>query len=573
MAGAIESTDQDAHRKWKHLAAPMYDWMTNHHLVWPGLACRFGKREQTYDGKYNQVIYYSDQVGNDQTASNKLIKQNVDVLEEGYSPMDHVNTWKENQKSPYFGKKKQIIYHPGECNRIIDIKQMDDMVVTHSDCEEVFVWDFNKQPVSTTSSTKQKKAAQRNTPDLRLTGHTLAAPFALSTSAVTPTVASGGEDRTVLLWNLEDYSGGALLGGGGGNGAVAGEALPARSVLRGHTKTITSVAFKPGSDSTLMSTSDDHIIKLWDTRQTDAVTSVAQAAELDVLSLDWSGEEHYVATGADGGKVHVYDVRKMGAAERAAPLLEFQQFTRQLTAVLTVAFSPRHKSWLLSSGNDGRVSVFDTTRAATTADGLPPQLVMQHIGHIGNIMDAQWSPHEDFMAMSVSNDGETYKEGGALQLWRLSWLLTSDFETAEAELRAHQKWLETGKLSDLPQEVHKPPQPPMSTEIPEPAVPVAAPVEPPQQPQQAAPDTAAPNEAMPADAPAEQAADASQAAAAEEPTADAEMAEGGDEGAAEGAAAEQGAAAGEPAAGGDAGAGEAGVAAAAAAEDAEMQDA
>lgn len=28
--------------------------------------------------------------------------------------MDHINTWKENQKSPYFGKKRQIIHHPGE---------------------------------------------------------------------------------------------------------------------------------------------------------------------------------------------------------------------------------------------------------------------------------------------------------------------------------------------------------------------------------------------------------------------------------------------------------------------------
>lgn len=41
MAVPSESTDHDAHRKWKHLAAPMYDWMTNHHLVWPGLACRY----------------------------------------------------------------------------------------------------------------------------------------------------------------------------------------------------------------------------------------------------------------------------------------------------------------------------------------------------------------------------------------------------------------------------------------------------------------------------------------------------------------------------------------------------
>lgn len=32
--------EEDAHRKWKQSAAPMYDWLTNHHLVWPSLACR-----------------------------------------------------------------------------------------------------------------------------------------------------------------------------------------------------------------------------------------------------------------------------------------------------------------------------------------------------------------------------------------------------------------------------------------------------------------------------------------------------------------------------------------------------
>ena len=32
--------EDDAHRTWKRAAAPMYDWLTNHHLVWPSLACR-----------------------------------------------------------------------------------------------------------------------------------------------------------------------------------------------------------------------------------------------------------------------------------------------------------------------------------------------------------------------------------------------------------------------------------------------------------------------------------------------------------------------------------------------------
>lgn len=37
-----DAPDFDAHRKWKKLSAPMYDWMTNHHMTWPGLACRCG---------------------------------------------------------------------------------------------------------------------------------------------------------------------------------------------------------------------------------------------------------------------------------------------------------------------------------------------------------------------------------------------------------------------------------------------------------------------------------------------------------------------------------------------------
>lgn len=100
------------------------------------------------------------------------------------------------------------------------------------------------------------------------------------------------------------------------------------------------------------------------------------------------------------------------------------------------------QSWLSCGGDDGRVSVYDTSRpSGETADKLPAQLVLQHIGHLGNIMDAQWSPHDPFLMMSVSNDGQTYKEGGACQLWRMSWLLTCDVEEAERRLSSYQTWL------------------------------------------------------------------------------------------------------------------------------------
>jgi WD40 repeat protein len=100
------------------------------------------------------------------------------------------------------------------------------------------------------------------------------------------------------------------------------------------------------------------------------------------------------------------------------------------------------QSWLACGGDDGRVSVYDTSRPdAETADGLPAQLVLQHIGHLGNIMDVQWSPHDPFLMMSVSNDGHTYKEGGACQMWRLSWLLHCDIDEAEQRLKGYQEWL------------------------------------------------------------------------------------------------------------------------------------
>ena len=90
MTAAMEDElrpEDDAHRRWKQNAAPMYDWMTNHHLVWPALACRcalpahllctreqaqtqsqcsrrFGEKRKSADdvAKYQQTIFYSEQV-------------------------------------------------------------------------------------------------------------------------------------------------------------------------------------------------------------------------------------------------------------------------------------------------------------------------------------------------------------------------------------------------------------------------------------------------------------------------------------------------------------------------------
>jgi histone-binding protein RBBP4 len=195
-----------------------------------------------------------------------------------------------------------------------------------------------------------------------------------------------------------------------------------------------------------------------------------QVRQEDVLALDWSHDGVYIATGDNKGWMDVYDLRRV-SDNAVRSVFSFSQASPRPKAVIAVTWNPLQPSWVACGGEDGRVSVYDTGRPdKPTADTLPAQLVLQHIGHLGSIMDAQWSPHDPFLMMSVSNDGRTYKEGGACQLWRLSWLLHCDLEQAESKLKRYQKWLESGELEDLPEVVcvdggertppaaHKPPK-------------------------------------------------------------------------------------------------------------------
>jgi histone-binding protein RBBP4 len=441
--------EDDAHRKWKQCATPMYDFMTNHHLIWPALACRFGERTEAPGdaAKYEQTIFYSEQVDKDEKTPNKLIMQTVNIHKASYAPVDHINNWKENQKSPYFSKSaKHVIHHPGECNKIRDIRQHPHMVVTHSDVAEVYLWDFSKQPDNNTGTTGKSKKLVRNVPDLKLVGHKEMAPFALSTSTASPSVASGGEDAVVLVWDLEDQGEGSELN----RSRAQLDTLEPRVKLTGHKAMVSDVCFKPGSDVMLATSADDHVIKVWDVRERSCVQDVQQVRQEDVLALDWSHDGLFLATGDNKGWMDIYDIRKL-SENVVQPMFTFSQASPRPKAVIAVTWNPLQPSWVACGGEDGRVSVYDTSRPdKATADTLPAQLVLQHIGHLGSIMDAQWSPHDPFLMMSVSNDGITYKEGGACQLWRLSWLLHCDLEQAESKLKSYQKWLETGQLSDLP---------------------------------------------------------------------------------------------------------------------------
>lgn len=116
-----------------------------------------------------------------------------------------------------------------------------------------------------------------NLPDLRLIGHEDIAVFPLATSLISPLVASGGNDKLVLIWSVQDAVESLLAeGGGGGQVGKTGEkdskafekspTLKNRTRLTGHTGDVQDVVFQPDSDSRLASVSIDKKLILWDTK-------------------------------------------------------------------------------------------------------------------------------------------------------------------------------------------------------------------------------------------------------------------------------------------------------------------
>jgi hypothetical protein len=38
---SMKKAQEDRYAQWKALVPALYDWLTNHHLMWPSLSCRY----------------------------------------------------------------------------------------------------------------------------------------------------------------------------------------------------------------------------------------------------------------------------------------------------------------------------------------------------------------------------------------------------------------------------------------------------------------------------------------------------------------------------------------------------
>ncbi|PWZ33799.1 WD-40 repeat-containing protein MSI4 [Zea mays] len=419
--GGSRAAVDERYAQWKSLIPVLYDWFANHNLVWPSLSCRAVFVQHSVISPDNSKLminictltafcgghslrklptrivnaftYLNRQT--DGSVPNTLVIANCEVVKPRVAAAEHISQFNEEARSPFVKKYKTIV-HPGEVNRIRELPQNSKIIATHTDSPDVLVWDVEAQP-----NRHAVLGASESRPDLILTGHQENAEFALAMCPAEPYVLSGGKDKFVVLWSIQDHisalgdsSSSPGASGSKQSGKIANEKespkVDPRGIFHGHDSTVEDVQFCPSSAQEFCSVGDDACLILWDARTgTDPAVKVEKAHSGDVHCVDWNPlDVNYILTG------------------------------------LGLQWSPDRASVFGSSAEDGFLNVWDHEKVGKKKNSnVPAGLFFQHAGHRDKIVDFHWNSSDPWTIVSVSDDGESTGGGGTLQIWRMSDLI------------------------------------------------------------------------------------------------------------------------------------------------------
>lgn len=443
-----QPTVDEKYTQWKSLVPVLYDWLANHNLVWPSLSCRWGPQLDQATYKNRQRLYLSEQT--DGSVPNTLVIANCEVVKRRVAAAEHISQFNEEARSPFVKKYKTII-HPGEVNRIRELPQNSKIVATHTDSPDVLIWDVEAQP-----NRHAVLGATNSRPDLILTGHQDNAEFALAMCPIEPYVLSGGKDKSVVLWSIQDHittaaidpatgkstvSGGSIIkkSGDGNDKAADSPTVGPRGIYQGHEDTVEDVAFCPSSAQEFCSVGDDSCLILWDARVgTSPAVKVEKAHDADLHCVDWNPhDDNLILTGSADNSVRMFDRRNLTSNGVGSPVYKFEGHK---AAVLCVQWSPDKSSVFGSSAEDGLLNIWDyekvgkKTDRPTRASTAPAGLFFQHAGHRDKVVDFHWNASDPWTVVSVSDDCDSTGGGGTLQIWRMTDLIYRPEEEVLAEL-------------------------------------------------------------------------------------------------------------------------------------------
>ncbi|CAI5515606.1 unnamed protein product [Closterium sp. Naga37s-1] len=327
--------------------------------------------------------------------------------------------FEEDDPSALVGVLKAV-QHPGEVNRIRELPQFPQILATHTDARDVFIWNMESQDDRRASKGDGAASDKPSVPDLVLRGHTDVAQFALATAASDPFVLSGGTDRHVVLWGLQDHVSKASTDD---SSELAAPVLHCRETFTGHRATVEDVQFSPSDARLFCSVGDDYCLLLWDTRHgTTPVNKACKRAR--------KGRTRWVAgcaVGGGGGEwgEEEQDIPPLPLFTTAQipltslpttiplllsvslpslpPLLPFSQVERAHNADLhCVDWSRLDDNYVLTGSADHSVRLFDR-RKLPTAGHCTPVHTFKH--HLDAVTCVQWHPSARGVFGSAGDDG------------------------------------------------------------------------------------------------------------------------------------------------------------------------
>ncbi|CAI2367505.1 unnamed protein product [Moneuplotes crassus] len=448
---------------WRPLAGIAYDYFYPHSLKWSASCCKWGnviaenetmiRQEVIFgsrtDGSYNKTTNTWDGV------CSLIVLGEVDIPKQGYKipkRLDSISSDLEESKRRISVSK--VISHPYEINCLKPWPANRKIVCSHTDSKDVYLWDLFYQ-----ENTEYKENVVANTPDLILKGHTDIACYALDWHKNKPLVASGGRDKCVLLWDLEQYFGCNTIIHGDKqiqqtymkhledskdeesceetntrvvpkklqsylkdmreSNNLSSETVHADIELRGHTENVEDICFHPVSETQLCSSSQDQTIMLWDTKSgCSPVMKIDEIHSDDINCVDWNPHDHnLLLAGSSDHSVSLIDIRNGKC---------INYFDQHKSEVSYVQWSPFKENIFASSGDS--LMIWDLKRQGE-------ELMFHHCGHVGPIVDFDWNFEDEWSMMSTSEDSDSIvmHDEGSFQLYRPLDLIVGDNEYTEAE--------------------------------------------------------------------------------------------------------------------------------------------
>jgi histone-binding protein RBBP4 len=247
----------------------------------------------------------------------------------------------------------QEICHPGEVNKARYMPQKPDIVATWAVDNRVLIWDRTKHPIKPKDSTIR--------PNAEFIGHT-AEGFGMSWSPhVEGQLATASEDKTVRLWDLQQWE--------KGNSSTG----PLQT-WEHHSAIVNDVQYHPQHSSWIATASDDLSFAIIDSRQerykkaeykaqahSDAVNCVA-------IHPQWHS---IIATGSADHTVALWDLRNLDK--------KLHSIEGHKNAVIQLQWHPQEPAILTSGSYDRRIIMYDLSRTGEEqteeeAEEGPPEM-------------------------------------------------------------------------------------------------------------------------------------------------------------------------------------------------------